>query len=87
MFLKEQIKDIINFIIKAEEGRTLNEKEGAVVGWRREQWLGGEGKCRHDKQRGKCRKCRSEGEAAGGEGRGREGMEQQRRKKRASSRV
>ena len=43
----------------------------------------GAGKRRHGKQRVKCRECRGEGEAAGGEGRGREEPQTQRREKRA----
>ena len=43
----------------------------------------GEGKCRHGKQRCKCRECRGEGEAAGEEDRGREEPGTQRREKRA----
>ena len=43
----------------------------------------GEGKCRHGKQRGKCRECRGDGEAAGGDGRGWEEPETQRREMRA----
>jgi hypothetical protein len=54
---------------KAEEGQDTYGKGGSSGrgGGR------GEGNCRHGKQLGKCRECRGgEGEAAGGEGRGRE---------------
>ena len=50
---------------KAEEGQDTY-GEGGSSG-RGGSW--GEGKCRHGKQRCKCRECRGEGEAAGGEGR------------------
>jgi hypothetical protein len=43
----------------------------------------GDGKCRHGKQRGKCRECRGEVEAAGGEGREVEATETQMGEKRA----
>jgi hypothetical protein len=65
---------------KAEEGQDTYGKGGSSGrgGGR------GEGNCRHGKQLGKCRECRGgEGEAAGGEGRGREEPETQRREKRA----
>jgi hypothetical protein len=64
---------------KAEEGQdTYGEGGSGGRGGGR-----GEDKCRHGKQRGKCRECLGEGEAAGGEGRGREVPETQRREKRA----
>jgi len=49
---------------KAEEGQDTHGEGGSSGrgGGR------GEGTCRHGKQRGKCRECRGEGEAAGGEG-------------------
>ena len=64
---------------KAEEGQDTYGKGGSSGrgGGR------GEGNCRHGKQRGKCRECRGEGEAAGGVGRRREEPETQRREKRA----
>ena len=53
---------------KAEEGQdTYGDGGSSGRGGDR-----GEGKCRHGKQPGKCRECRGEGEAAAGEGRGRE---------------
>jgi len=64
---------------KAEEGQdTHGEGESSDEGGGR-----GESTCRHGKQRGKCRECRGEGEAAGGERRGQEEPETQRREKRA----
>ncbi len=68
---------------KAEEGQdTYGEGGSSGRGGGR-----GEGKCRHGKPQGKCRtrphRPRDEGEAAGGEGRGREVPETQRREKRA----
>ena len=64
---------------KAEEGQDIYGEGGSSGrgGGR------GEGKCRHGKHRGKCRKCRGEGDAAGGEGRGLDELETQRREKRA----
>jgi hypothetical protein len=64
---------------KAEEGQdTYGEGGSSGRGGGR-----GESTCQHGKQRGKCRECRGEGEAAGGEGRRREEPETQRREKRA----
>ncbi len=53
---------------KADEGQdTYGEGGSSGRGGGRE-----EGKCPHGKQRCKCRECRGEGEAAGGEERERE---------------
>jgi len=64
---------------KAEEGQDTYGEGGSSGGG----GCSGEGKCRHGKQRCKCRECRGEGQAATGEGKGREEPELQGREKRA----